>query len=733
MPGLAAAAETTSAARAEGDQPADAGDGRAIVVTGRDLRGAVATDVPPLVEIDESQIAALAASTIGELLELLSGAAGNSPLVLVNGQRVASLASIDAFPPEAVRRIEILPEELARHYGFPGDRKVLNLILRDRFGAVTAEGRLGAATDGGRGLNRGDLGYARVASTRRWSLSGYFERRDGLDESQRSIPRGEGQFRTLLSQSERARLGASWAMETGGGVSFDLAATLDARRSSSRAGRAGPPNDPVALEQSLRSRSLSLAASASGTLGKWSWFGRAAFDHFADRSRFDRVEGGSIAREAARDRTTLAEAEVVLSGDLASLPAGAIYADVALTAGYERTEGTSSLAGAAALSAERKTIGAELGLNLPLLGGELDPGVGSLVGEVRYGFFDPSDFAAIESFSAGFTWRPARPVRLRALWSRAESAPGVNDLAAPLEIIPNVRVYDFVTGQTVDVERLEGGNPLLAPSVERRFAATLSITPLLLPDLRFEASYRRSRASDAVGQVGIPSEEFAAAYPGRFLRDDAGSLLRIDTRPVNFYRRGRDSLVWSLNFSRTYLPPSTDDDPVDAVSRRFDRLRGGGAVLVGVSHTLALRDRLRTFAGSPTIDYLDGSAGANPRHRVSADANFRRSGLGFGAELQWESGSTVRDAPQANGTRGPLRYPSLAKIGLKAFVDLGERLPPEPRYRWAEGLRISFEVDNLFNARRSVRDASGATPRALLPAYLDPEGRSIRLRIRKLF
>ncbi|WP_370030480.1 hypothetical protein [Qipengyuania mesophila] len=730
---MAIAGEAGAASKSSGEEAEAPGDGRPIVVTGRDLRGTVPTDVPPLVEIDEDQIAALAASTIGELLRLLSGEAGNAPLVLVNGKRIASLSSIDAFPPEAVRRIEILPEELALRFGFPGDRKVLNLILRERFGAVTTEGQLGAATEGGRGIYRGDLGYARVVSSRRWSLSGYLERRDSLDEAQRPIPRGEGRFRTLLSQSDRARIGASWAMESDAGVSFDLATTLDMRTTEGRTGSVGPPEDMRALKQSSRSRSLGLAASASGMLEEWSWFGRAALDHFADRNRFDRAEGVSVARETARDTTTLAEAELVLSGDLASLPAGAIYADIAMTAGHERTEGRSSIAGAAPLTAARSTLGAEFGLSLPLLGGELDPGVGSLVGELRYGLSDPSDFAALEGHSAGFTWRPARPVRLRALWSRDESAPGVSDLAAPLEVIPNVRVYDFVTGQTVDVERIEGGNPLLAPSLERRFAATLSITPLFVRDLRFEASYRRSRGSNAVGRVAIPSEEFAAAYPGRFLRDPAGRLLRIDTRPVNFYRHDRDSLAWSLNFSRTFLPPSMGDDTIDAVSRRFDRLRGGGALLLGISHTIALRDELQSFAHSPVIDYLDGSAGANPRHRVSADASYRRNGLGGTLDLQWESRSTVRDALQADGTRGTLRYPALARIGFKAFVDLGERFPPEPRYRWSEGLRVSIEIDNLFNARRTVRDASGATPRALLPAYLDPEGRAVRLRIRKLF
>ncbi|QYJ06256.1 TonB-dependent receptor [Qipengyuania flava] len=728
-----AAGDTSRAPSTEGNP--DARSGEPIVVIGQDMRGSVDFDGPPLVEFDQAQIAAFAAADIAELLRLLDGEArsgSNGPLVLVNGKRVASLSSIDTFPAEALRRIEILPEEVAQRYGFAGDRKVLNLILRESFGALTTEGWLGASIEGGRGTYRADLGYSSIAGSQRWNISGRYTRRDSLTEAQRDLPGREAAFRTLLPASERVRLNLTWATETEGGTAFDLTTTLVQRDSAARSGRVGPPSNPRALERSARSRSVSLAGSASGVIGSWTWFARAGIDHFDDRSRFERVSGGRVVGERSRDETTLAEAEITLSGDVVELPAGGLYADVGLTASYERTAGSSSLA-AGRLAESRRTFGGELGLSIPLLGGAVDPGLGALSGELRYGLSDPSDYAPVDILSAGFTWRPAQTLRLRALWSREESAPGVSDLAAPLTVTPNVRVYDFLTGQTVDADRLDGGNPALLPSVARRFTASLSISPLFVPDLRFEASYRRSRGRNASGNVSLASEEFAAAYPARFVRDANGQLLLIDARPVNFFRRDRDGLSWSLNFSRTYRPPSSGDEDIDAVTGKFRRGRGGGALLLGLSHTIALTDRLQAFRTSPVIDYLGGSAGANPRHRLSGDATWRRGGIGGTLEAQWESAVTVRDAVQSDGTRGPLRYPSLAKFNLKAFVDLGERLPPEPRYRWAEGLRVSLEVDNLFNTRRRVRDASGGTPRALLPAYLDPEGRAVRLRIRKLF
>jgi iron complex outermembrane receptor protein len=42
-------------------------------------------------------------------------------------------------------------------------------------------------------------------------------------------------------------------------------------------------------------------------------------------------------------------------------------------------------------------------------------------------------------------------------------------------------------------------------------------------------------------------------------------------------------------------------------------------------------------------------------------------------------------------------------------------------------------VDNLFDCRMHVRDASGDSPISYQPDYLDPLGRSIKISFRKLF
>jgi iron complex outermembrane receptor protein len=52
---------------------------------------------------------------------------------------------------------------------------------------------------------------------------------------------------------------------------------------------------------------------------------------------------------------------------------------------------------------------------------------------------------------------------------------------------------------------------------------------------------------------------------------------------------------------------------------------------------------------------------------------------------------------------------------------------------WLRGMRVTLSVDNVFNTRQRVTDASGAVPNTYQPDYLDPLGRTVRLSVRKLF
>ena len=104
------------------------------------------------------------------------------------------------------------------------------------------------------------------------------------------------------------------------------------------------------------------------------------------------------------------------------------------------------------------------------------------------------------------------------------------------------------------------------------------------------------------------------------------------------------------------------------------------------------------------------------------------NGVGLRITGNWRAAASTRTS--ATPAVGDLHFSSLATFGLRLFANLQQRLPHDT---WARGMRVSLGVDNILDSRQRVTDASGATPLAYQPGYLDPMGRTISLSIRKMF
>src|SRR5688572_31269508 len=108
-------------------------ESEAIIVTGvrRPLPGAVPGNVEPEIQLDPREIRTYGAGSLNELLDALSpqtqsgrGRGGERPVVLLNGRRISSFAEIRDIPPEALLRVDILPEEAALQLGRSEERRV---------------------------------------------------------------------------------------------------------------------------------------------------------------------------------------------------------------------------------------------------------------------------------------------------------------------------------------------------------------------------------------------------------------------------------------------------------------------------------------------------------------------------------------------------------------------------------------------------------------------------------
>jgi iron complex outermembrane recepter protein len=175
-----------------------------IVVVAERIRGAVDTDVPPVEQLEEADIAALGASSVTDLLAAVApqagsgrGRGGGQPVVLLNGQRVSGFRELRDVPPEAIRQVQIFPEELALKYGFRPDQRVINFILKENFASFVTELESQLPQDGGFFSTEAEATLTYIGSNSRLNLDAEYESASALLESERDIVTSSGSFQAL--------------------------------------------------------------------------------------------------------------------------------------------------------------------------------------------------------------------------------------------------------------------------------------------------------------------------------------------------------------------------------------------------------------------------------------------------------------------------------------------------------------------------------------------------------
>ena len=165
-----------------------------IVVTAERIRGSVDTDVPPVEQLNEADIAALGASSLTDLVAAVApqansgrGRGGGQPVVLLNGQRVSGFRELRDLPPEAIKQVQIFPEEVALKYGFRPDQRVINFILKDNFASFATEIEHAQPEDGGFATDQIETTLTRIGSKTRFNLDVELERSTALTESERDL------------------------------------------------------------------------------------------------------------------------------------------------------------------------------------------------------------------------------------------------------------------------------------------------------------------------------------------------------------------------------------------------------------------------------------------------------------------------------------------------------------------------------------------------------------------
>jgi hypothetical protein len=158
------------------------------------LPGAVVGDIEPELELSPSDVQSYGVSTVTDLLDELApqtrsdrGRGGDSPVILLNGRRISGFNEIRDIPVEAILRVDILPEEVSLKYGYTADQRVVNIVLRPRFRALTGEAAGGGDTEGGQESGQAEADLFRVRGDNRMNFDLKYQGGSELTDAARGL------------------------------------------------------------------------------------------------------------------------------------------------------------------------------------------------------------------------------------------------------------------------------------------------------------------------------------------------------------------------------------------------------------------------------------------------------------------------------------------------------------------------------------------------------------------
>ncbi|WP_324262608.1 hypothetical protein U4960_05715 [Altererythrobacter sp. H2] len=645
----------------------------AIVVRADRIPGQVNVDVAPVDTLDAEDIQAIGATSIADLLTAISpqtGSArgrggGGQPVFLVNGIRIGSPREFRSYPPEAIAKVEVFPEEVAQRFGFPADRRVVNFVLKNNFASREVEFEYEQPDRGGYSRTEQEFSMLRIADGGRLNLSLEFSDVSLLSEGERGVIQPEvpvaplpgdpdpADYRSLVPDTAEIQASANWAksfIDTGSSVSLN--ANYQRNRSRSLSGldtviltdpdgasvlRSLNRADP--LERRSQTDTFASAGSYTRPVGDFQLTG--TFDASLGKTRTEierRASTSRLVADAAAGRLAIdtrflntddagfdiANSKVINATSLFTargtpvfLPAGDLSTTFDFGYDWTRIDSDDTRSGTAARLTRGDLSG---GVNVVVPVTSRREGFLDAIGDVslsgQAGFNRLSDFGTLYDWSGGVNWSPLEGVDLQATYTWREVAPGLTQLGNPIITDFNVPVFDLTRGETVLASVTTGGNPALLAETQKdwKFSANLEVP--FIEGAQLQVDYIRNRSDNVTSSFPLLTPAIEAAFAGRVTRGTDGTLLAIDRRPVTFAETRAERLAFGLTMRGSFgeaqpqgeggpprggPPPGMGGAPSDEQRQRFT----------------AFRERLCAADGE---DYMVSLAAAIDRGETPPDA-----------------------------------------------------------------------------------------------------------------
>ncbi len=545
------------------------------------------------------------------------GRGNTAPIILVNGKRVSGVNEVGDLPTESILRVDILPEEVALRYGYGAQQKVVNIILRRNFRAKLFDLTGSESTDGGGESDMADANYSRVHDNDRVNVVARVRTQEPILESDRGVsstagtvsdPTGsignDSNARTLepstntyslnsvlayaLSQALQGSFNAMATYQTTRAKDGYPAATLDVPAGTPYA----PENADAMVDRYLSGATLHQDAN-TGTAhtgltlnadlpDKWrlSFIGTYDYSHaltetqrtYATTNLQTAINAGQVnpygvlplsllgplGRQDATAITNTGSGSFLANGTLFKVAAGNVTGSLQFGANYSALDASST--GRVSTSSTRTQENEQISVDYPLTS-RLNHVLGFL-GEtsvnVTGGATQVSGYGELSTFGYGLHWMPVSSLSFLATVNQDHQVPTLAQLEGPLVNTPNIRIYDYVLGQTDTVTQITGGNSGLKADDRHVFklGATWNAIDEPKTKLNFIASYIDSVTRNPIGSLTTATSAIEAAFPDQFERNEDDELIEVDGRAVNFYQESRHDLRWGFNFTEVLREPT---------------------------------------------------------------------------------------------------------------------------------------------------------------------------------
>lgn len=792
---LAQSLEPTAEFAIPDDEEVIEREGNEILVIASRLHGEVNAPQAPIMTLGEEEIAAYGAASIDELLTQLApqtgsgrGRGGGHPVVLLNGMRISSFREMRDIPPEAIRKMEILPEEVALRFGYPPNQRVVNFILKESFSSQTAAGEYNVPTRGDFAESELEGSLLRIKGKSRLNLAAKLEDSSMLTEAERNLRQPEentptvatdpdpAAFRSLVADSRELRLNGTWARGLGEGadaasLSINGSFTREDARSLSGLDTVllTAPNGASALRslddpltRATRTDTFETGLAFNKPVAGWQLAATLDASLADTDTRVDRrADTSGLVAAAASGQLPItgplpaladagfdfAESKdlslaslVTLSGAPFRLPAGEASLTVKAGFAFTRSDNSDTRNSTGGVRLKRGDLSAGVNLGLPVASRRQGSGIGDLSVNLSAGLNHLSDFGTLKDWSTGLTWSPTAKLGLQVSYIVEDAAPLLTQLGNPQVLSLNVPVYDFMRGETALITAIGGGNPDLKRETQRDLKVAANWELPFLKNSNLIVEYFRNNSDDVTQSFPLLTPVIEAAFPDRVVRDSSGRLVSIDRRPITFDKVESSNLRWGFNLAGEVGKGQPGANAGGGRGGpRFGRRGGGGGDgrgrwNISVYHTYRFSETVLVAPGGPKLDLLKGDAiadGGVARHAIEMEGGVFHKGFGLRLKGEWTAPTHVR----ASGVPGStdLRFGSVFDLGGRIFVNLGQQKSLVEKMPFLKGARLAFEFDNIFDSRQRVTDAAGVVPLSYQAAYRDPRGRFIGIDLRKMF